>query len=164
MKNVTLMALLCLVWACGTGNDADAPEPHGDVEMGSAAGKADDAKQTESTSLADEFDYCGTFELYDDGTCHDFCWEIDPDCVGVEQQDEAIESESDSDCDASDCGADDEVEELLSDEEIEGVCRRFRNTDGRTRDLAETLCMQREDDEEAFENCVNNCLDAYANR
>ena len=162
MNKLTLIAVLCLMWGCGTQDDANSTEPHGDIDTRIAIGKADNPEQRESTSLADEFDYCGAFELYGDGTCQDFCWEVDPDCENIDEDD--TEDATDIECDDSDCESEDIVEDeetpLLSDEEIEGLCSRFRNTDDRERELAESLCIDREGD--AFEACVDNCLRAFA--
>ena len=45
-----------------------------------AAPTETETDNSSSSSLADEFDYCGEFELYGNGTCETICWEPDPDC------------------------------------------------------------------------------------
>ena len=70
------------------GGKADDVESSTDIQqMGSEDNMGGD-EATEPESLADSFDYCGEFELYDDGDCHRFCHEPDPDCDGVPEEED----------------------------------------------------------------------------
>ena len=171
MKRLLLITVALTAFACDveendrrdeSGETSQAGDLRDTDHMG---GKADKATVDEdSTSLADEFDYCGEFDLYDDGECHRFCWEEDPDCQGVEDDEEDIvspfddcaESENGEDCDADD--SNDEPEVTL--EDVQRLCANFDYDEETVRDLGSTLCMERETDDEAFAACVDLCVAA----
>ena len=187
MKFVTLMAVVLIMFGCGTtdeqnsqvnGSEGDSMQSMGkadDVTQRPATGNEetsasddeiatpdeDDAASDEETSLADEFDYCGEFELYNDGTCHRFCWEPDPDCDGIEEEETTWDDDA---CEDGETCEEEDEQEPLSDEYITRLCRGFDQPIDVVEGLADTLCMEREDDEALFQSCIDMCLEAYRNR
>ena len=163
MKKLLLLAIVFGAFGCGVNDSSNSDNAAEVPVMEPAAGKADDAQQNaNNSSLADEFDYCGEFELYDDGTCHRFCFEEDPDCEGIEEEEIDVTNPFD-DCrdDESDC----DEEETASDpsvslEDVQNICDDFELAEDVVRDLASSLCMERDNDEEAFSECVELCVEA----
>jgi hypothetical protein len=123
-----------------------------------------------SESLADSFDYCGEFELYDDGTCHRFCYEPDPDCEGVPEPEspcDAHEAESDGACSFicqdvdPDCETGPQDSDWDEDEALLDICRGL-NAPEYLEDLASAICSGWDDNPTAFTQCVESCLEAQA--
>ena len=167
MKRGLPIALLMIALGCGTLEDELEPSSTHETRV-QVNGKADAQNQQADTgsSLADEFDYCGTFELYGDGTCHTFCWESDPDCDGIEDEPswEPDYDDEEEGCQEENC-TEEPAEPVLTDEEVVSICGNFNNIEPATpRDLAESLCIEREYSEHEFERCIGICLSAYANR
>ena len=175
--------LMILSLACGSSDDGDSS-----IDMSSSGGgKADEVdsptdiqqmdsddnvggdEMAEPESLADSFDYCGEFELYDDGDCHRFCHEPDPDCEGLlEEEDDfcAEFRESDGECSIP-CGdVDPDCEEeppqdsdWVPDEYTLRLCRDIDAGD-RFLGLAETLCSEWIDNPTAYPQCLEACIAA----
>ena len=163
MKKLLLLGMVFVALGCGVDDSGSSDNVSEIPATQPATGKADDAQQNPgNSSLADEFDYCGEFELYNDGTCHRFCFEEDPDCEGIEEEETDVPnpfddcSDDDSDCDEEDSSS----EPSLSLEDVERMCSDFELAEDIVRDLASTLCMERDNDEEAFSACVELCLEA----
>ena len=131
------------------------------------AGNTADGENTDGGSLADSFDYCGEFELYGDGECHRFCFEPDPDCEGVMEEEDfcADYRESDGECSIPcgdvdpDCEREPQDSDWEEDEEVLRLCASIEAGD-RFRGLAETLCMEWEDNPTAYPQCVEACIAA----
>ena len=151
------------------GGKADDVESSTDIQqMGSEDNMGGD-EATEPESLADSFDYCGEFELYDDGDCHRFCHEPDPDCDGVPEEEDdfcAEFRESDGECSIP-CGdVDPDCEEgppqdsdWVPDEYTLRLCRDIDAGD-RFLGLAETLCSEWIDNPTAYAQCIEACIAA----
>ena len=70
------------------GGKADGVDNASDAQQGEVNEQMMGGETQDGESLADSFDYCGEFELYDDDICHRFCFEPDPDCEGVLEEEE----------------------------------------------------------------------------
>ena len=154
----------------------DSPYDDGTYEYDDTSADEDPAPtETEpdnssTSSLADEFDYCGEFELYGNGTCETICWEPDPDC---ENQPEPTcnttweDGFCDFGCEEVDPDCQDDVgeqaeTEILSEWERLEICRRFSDdVQDYVVELAESLCIEFDERDAEFAACVNSCLNAY---
>ena len=100
MKNVLMILVAMLAFACGDESDLDRSSDENltnnamlDIGKGDAVGSDADptqgASQSEPESAPEsetetEFDLCAEFELYGDGECHTFCETPDSDCTEEE--------------------------------------------------------------------------------
>ena len=163
MRTFWIVTLMLSVLACGEKDHDTSDDSMESNTTESTNGKSDDVQQNaEPSSLAEEFDYCGEFDLYDDGECQRFCFEEDPDCEGVEEDAVDVESPFD-DCDEDDSSCEDAPSDMMpavSLDEIQSMCGDFAYAEEIVRDLAITLCREREDDDEAFNACIELCIEA----
>ena len=151
------------------GGKADGVDNASDAQQGEVNEQMMGGETQDGESLADSFDYCGEFELYDDDICHRFCFEPDPDCEGVLEEEEDFCNayrESDGECSIP-CGdVDPDCEDALPqdsdwvpDEEILSICRDI-NAGEHLLGFAEALCGDWADYPIAYPQCIEACMSA----